>query len=163
MKNMKQNSKLIHIAILLLITLYLPITVITHSQSDFRVTKLVLEALKNPKSDFNFVDKGKMNGCITDDEFWDVYLHLREAFPFYVGKVERIGQSYEGRHMHGFFFGNEEDKKGVMKNIILFTALHHSRECVTINMILTIFVEQLKSLLNSDKRTVEFFSNNRFL
>jgi hypothetical protein len=68
------------------------------------------------KKDPIFVGHGSIDGCYTDSEFWDAYLELKFKWPQHIGKLERIGKSYEGRHMHGFYVSenieSELDRKG---------------------------------------------------
>ena len=49
------------------------------------------------------------------------------------------------------------------KNIVLFSALHHSRECLTLTMIVKILAEYTRGLVTSDPKITKFFENNRIL
>lgn len=154
-----------HISLVFFATLLLSSPITTNSH--FPVTQLVLESLEsNSEENYNYIGHGKLDGCLSDDEFWDIYLTLKYKYPTYIGDLESIGTSFEGRHMHGFYFSNEEGTKSSeesKKNIVFFNGLHHSRECMTISMILTILVENLKGILRNDKEIMRFFSNNRIL
>lgn len=46
---------------------------------------------------------GSMDGCLLDDEFWEIYFHLKLRYPQYISNLERFGLSFEKRHMVGFW------------------------------------------------------------
>ena len=60
-----------------------------------------------------------------------------------------IGKTFQNRILEGFFLtesieGLREDK--VQKNILLVTGVHHSREPLTLTMIMLMIIEILKQL-----------------
>ena len=101
-------------------------------------------------SHFNFHDflqSGNVKGFFTYEQFWHYWTILREKYPQYITEKFLVGKTYFGDDMHGFYMGEEmmHDKPNFNnKNIVFITALHHSREPLTVTMILYIMLEILR-------------------
>jgi len=139
--------------------------------SPFPPTKIfnLIDEYMSRGSNAEYLGSGSLNGCFTDNEFWEIYLRLRSKNPDLIGQLQRIGQSFEKRHIHGFFFGTNHSNiivnPGEVKNrnIVFFNALIHARECITLSMILQIMVNKLMLLKKKDSTTLKFFANNIIL
>jgi hypothetical protein len=71
----------------------------THAHTtNSSILKAVDEYLKikpdvaNPT--LHHIGLGSIDGCLLDEEFWQVYFHLKLKYPQYVSNMERFGLSY---------------------------------------------------------------------
>ena len=80
------------------------------------------------------IGKGSLHGLFSFDDVWLVYDQLRRLHPEIVGEKVSIGQTVQGRSIDSFYIGSNTGDEAD-KNIILIDALHHSREFVTLSMI----------------------------
>jgi hypothetical protein len=120
-----------------------------------------------------YLNSGDFKGFFTYDEFWEFFEHARSQFPEYFSKKKTIGHTYQEKEMHGFFIGKhkgEDEDFDKNKNIIFISALHHSREPLTISMIIFIMFKIIKDLglcKNNINEEVQykwklFFKHNTF-
>ena len=106
------------------------------------------------------IGKGSLDGLFSYDDIWLVYDQLKRLHPEIVGDRISIGKTVEGRTIDSFYIGsNTSDETD--KNIILIDALHHSREFVTLSMIVEIMLDSVKRASGRCKDA--FFENNRLL
>lgn len=60
---------------------------------------------------------GSMDGCLLDEEFWEIYFHLKLKYSQYISDFERFGHTFEKRHMTGFWFETQSpDRKNFIPN-----------------------------------------------
>lgn len=96
-----------------------------------------------------YLRSGSFQGYFTPKEFWDWFkdLNLNEKNRRMLSHRVTIGHSYQHRKIEGFYLTNDvrklEDYK-TTKNIIFFTGLHHSREPLSVTMIMLMVIEMLK-------------------
>lgn len=94
---------------------------------------------------------GSMDGYFTYDEFYQILDQLR-ADPEnrrYVSDDQVFGRTYENRNMAGYYFTDDTSQLENYlshKNIVLINALHHSREPLTLTMVLLMTWELLKRM-----------------
>jgi hypothetical protein len=62
--------------------------------------------------ELHHIGLGSMDGCLLDEEFWDVYFHLRLKYSNYVSDLENIGYTFEKRHMFGFWLETKSSSIG---------------------------------------------------
>ena len=94
----------------------------------------------------NFLKSGGIKGYFTASEFWYYFDILQNKYPNYVGKKIPLGSTYLGSTVHGFYFGqdiNNHEIKNYKKNIVFITGLHHSREPLTVTMVLYLMIRIL--------------------
>lgn len=90
---------------------------------------------------------GSIKGYFDFDQFWAIHEVLRSKYPEYIGEKFKVGYTFEERPMEAFFMG-EDLKPGeenyADKNLVLVTGLHHSREPLTVTMVVFLMVRVLK-------------------
>ena len=130
---------------------------------------LSLNFLKVEMSEKNFDDllvSGSMDGFIKFREFWDIYHKFRntDMNSMYLSIPISFGKSYQNRQMEGFYIcDNTSQLEHYVnsKNIIMFTAVHHPREPLSLTMIVLIIREVLKMLrAKSHNKMKEIFRDN---
>ena len=129
----------------LVANLFLALLMISQSSFSFDV---------NMKEDkFNkFLASGSLDGFFTYDEFWKFFEDVRNtgSNDKYLTQPISIGRSYENREMKGFYICDNSsliNKYLSKKNIILFTSVHHSREPLSLTMIVLMIREILKLMV----------------
>jgi hypothetical protein len=96
-----------------------------------------------------FLQSGKIKGYFTYEQFWHYWSHLHEHYPEYITDRFVVGKTFFDDDMHGFYMGTDmhKDKADFSnKNIVFITALHHSREPLTVTMVLYMMIEILKEM-----------------
>ena len=85
----------------------------------------------------NLLSSGEFKGFFTYEEFWQFYEKSLIEFPSIVSEKKQIGKTFEDRLIHGFYIGKDlsPESQITSKNIMFISGLHHSREPLTINMI----------------------------
>ena len=96
-----------------------------------------------------YLRSGSFQGYFTPKEFWDWFkdLKLNAKNRRMLSQRVTIGHTYENRKMDGFYLTNDVSKLETYKktkNIIFFTGLHHSREPLSVTMIMLMVIEMLK-------------------
>ena len=151
---------------LILTVLLLSAQVLAQSNADALAAK-VLNWVKDPSASSAQIETGikqvaglgTQDGCFLYSEFDAIYNKLRDAYPAFVTEKRNMGQSYEKRNLWYFVLGSSAELDESTKNLVLFTSLHHARECISLTMTLSLFITQLKTLVH--KRDSEgFFKNN---
>ena len=90
---------------------------------------------------------GSIRGFLDFDQFWEIYSILQKKYPDFIGEKFLVGYTFEEDKMEGFFFGEGLKKGETMypeKNIFFITGLHHSREPLTVTMVVFLMVQILK-------------------
>ena len=90
---------------------------------------------------------GNIKGYMDYTQFWTYYDQLQKKYPTFIGEKFKIGYTFEEQQIDAFFFGEKlkgEDTDKKNKNIILITALHHSREPMTVSMVIFLMVMILR-------------------
>ena len=115
-----------------------------------------------------FLKSGSLRGYFYANEFWEFYENLRND-PLnkkFLSEKISIGKTYENRDMHGIYISEDIkhlDSEIRKKNIILITGLHHSREPLTLTMVMLILIENLKAMREDKHNKMhEFFRDNIF-
>lgn len=118
----------------------------------------------------DFLKSGSIKGYFSADQFWAYFEQLHSKYPDHVGERVPLGQTYLGQTIFGFYMGQHlknHNQDVQNKNIVFITGLHHSREPVTVTMVLYLVIKILSELGvcgGSAPATVEkwrlFFSNN---
>lgn len=117
--------------------------------------------LSNPQEDFKtlkgILQSGSINGLYSHTDSSLIFEHLSKKFEKFV-RVEVIGETFQKKPINAYLlssdFGNFEKKSKV-----LFTGLHHARELLTVQMIVQIFLQSLRSLTQAHQ-IVDFWSTN---
>ena len=94
----------------------------------------------------SFLQSGSVKGYFTFDEFWHYWRQLRSKYPEFIGQKFQVGKTYKGAAMDGFYLGENmavEDRNHSHKNIVFITGLHHSREPLTVTMVLYLVIKIL--------------------
>jgi hypothetical protein len=103
-----------------------------------------------PEAEFDKVLRGgSLDGFITAKEFWAIIGDIRrtETNALYLSTPMSIGRSYEKRSLDAFYITDNTSQLPnyqQTKNIILFTSVHHSREPLSLTMIVLMVREILK-------------------
>lgn len=108
------------------------------------------------------VGKGELDGFISYEQFWRLHKLLNTRHPDIVRHAFVIGKTFNGQEIKAFFMGNHEEDED-KKDIIMFDALHHAREFVTLSMIVRIMEDQVSGIVKKSKEVLKFFRNNRLL
>ena len=96
------------------------------------------------------INHGKMGGYFTYSNFWQIYKELAKEFPQYVSERKVLGKTYLGNNIYYFKIGdNINDRGRNNRSELLFTALHHAREPTSLSLIVTILIDQLKTIVAS--------------
>lgn len=166
------NKRIVVILMILVVFLHesnAQVKVQGQQPSDINVTHIKPEELAwadsitiTTKKVQTLVGKGEVGGFISMDQFWRLHHLLQKRLPKIVGTPFSIGKTFKGEEIKAFFLGfheGDEDKK----DIILFDALHHARELVTLSMIVRILEDQVSSIVRKSKKTLDFYMSNRLL
>ena len=118
----------------------------------------------------SFLQSGGIKGYFTATQFWFYFNILQEKYPDYIGHKVPLGQTYLGNTIHGFYFGqhiNNHEIDNHQKNIVFITGLHHSREPLTVTMVLYLMIRILNEsgACNEVEKSIQdkwelFFRNN---
>ena len=95
----------------------------------------------------SFLKSGFIKGYFTSEQFWYYFHELQSKYSKYIGHKIPIGQTYLGNTMYGFYMGQHlnDHSVGIQgKNIVFITGLHHSREPLTVTMVLFLMIKILK-------------------
>jgi hypothetical protein len=95
----------------------------------------------------DFLQSGNVKGFFTYEQFWHYWDELHQKYPSYISEKYVVGKTFYGADMHGFYMGENmhHDKRAFSnKNIVFITALHHSREPLTVTMVLYMMLEILR-------------------
>ena len=95
----------------------------------------------------DFLQSGHVKGYFTFEQFWHFWGIMREQYPEHISEKYVVGKSFYGEDIHGFYMGEDMhfDQPGFKnKNIVFITALHHSREPLTLTMVMYMMIEILK-------------------
>jgi Zinc carboxypeptidase len=161
-KHMK-NLRLILIVLILCCSMPEMIVAAESSRNSHQVESKWIQAIKDRSSDVqSMAGVGELDGFISYDQFWRLYSLLEDAYPGYVSKTQVIGKTYNDENILAFFIGNKESEED-RKDIVMFDALHHAREFVTLTMIVKIMEYTVGSLVRQQSEVLEFFKNNRIL
>lgn len=104
------------------------------------------------EADFSrFLRSGTMDGFFTHSEFWATMEAMRRANgnSQFLSAPISIGNSFERRSLDGFWITENTARissYSTQKNIILLTAVHHSREPLSLTMVVLMAREILKQL-----------------
>ena len=120
-----------------------------------------------PDAEFNtFLKSGSMEGFFTYTEFWDAYDNLLKdpQNARYLSPKITLGKSFEDRDIYGIYLTENVAKLDAQiktKNMAFLDSLHHSREPLTLTMVLLLFREVLKHMRSPQHcRLKEFFRDN---
>lgn len=94
----------------------------------------------------SFLQSGGIKGYFTATQFWFYFNILQEKYSNYIGHKVPLGHTYLGNTIHGFYFGqhiNNHEIDNHQKNIVFITGLHHSREPLTVTMVLYLMIRIL--------------------
>jgi hypothetical protein len=118
----------------------------------------------------DFLQSGSLKGFFSYEEFWHYWGQLHRKYPQIIGNKFKIGRTFNGDDIEAFYMGenmSHEDKDHSKKNIIMITALHHSREPLTVTMVLYMVMKILAEKgfcgHNNSEKTQNwnlFFKNN---
>lgn len=103
------------------------------------------------------LSSGDIGGFYSPTQVYGLVKQLSTQFPQFVSPLESVGASYQGRKIYTFRLGRLDDP--LKKSQVLFTALHHSREAMSLAMILKIFLTKLHQLVHSESQDNFFFIN----
>ena len=95
----------LNLIILVLLALLVPKYLATEPKIENRVLKWI-----QGDNSSSFVGKGKMNGCFSDDDIWNIHKALRESYPQYVTKRFVFGHTYQKKDLPAFFLQNSDGK-----------------------------------------------------
>jgi len=87
----------------------------------------------------------------------NLLINLHYQYPYYVSNFIKIGYTYQNRDLNAIKLGDL--KSNNKKAEILFTALHHAREPLGLNMLLQIFLTKLYDLIHRGQRPDLFDTN----
>ena len=113
-----------------------------------------------------FLKSGAFDGFFYPNQFWNWHkdLLLNKKNRKVVSRRVTIGHSFEGRKIDGFYMTNDTAKIDLYKNtknIIFFTGLHHSREPLSVTMIMLMVIEILKNYQKEEHSLMkELFRDN---
>ena len=109
------------------------------------------EYLKDSQKDLtkfkSLIESGQVGGFFSTSELYATFKELTVRYPKLI-KESSLGKSTLGKEMFAYTLSTNLVNSG-KKSKILFTALHHARELLCANMILTIFVDTLHDLIYS--------------
>ena len=97
----------------------------------------------------HFLQSGGIKGYFTSEEFWHYFTILQEKYPHNISHKVPVGQTFLGHPLFGFYFGmniNKHNPSAANKNIVFITGLHHSREPITVTMVLYLVIQILNEL-----------------
>lgn len=108
----------------------------------------------NGGSDTDFssrlIGNGDLNGgYLSYNLFWELVDRLQEKYPKFLGPSLIYGKSYESRDMKAFVLGENvhKDLNQVNKSLIFINSSHHAREAISLSMVFSIIVRELKELI----------------
>ena len=95
------------------------------------------------------VGKGEFEGYVMQETFWEAKRQLQAKYSDFIGEDIFVGQSFENRQLKGFFVGRDVHnlKKQSEKAIVLLDSAHHAREAIGLQLILTVMLQELSSLV----------------
>jgi carboxypeptidase T len=98
-----------------------------------------------------------MGGFFTYEEFWEIYKILYSQFSDLISEPTKIGHTTLKEPIYTFKIGKDIDNlKRVPKSSILFTSLHHSREPITLSMLVAILIQYVRILKHPPKNYTQF-------
>lgn len=123
--------------------------------------------LNSDPDDVNtYLKSGSFQGYFTPREFWSFH-HSIQQNPDYsslISNKEVIGRTINKNAIYGFYLCDDITKLNKYKqtkNIIMMTALHHSREPLTITMMILMTINLLKEFKKEGhNNTKELFRDN---
>lgn len=86
----------------------------------------------------NLLTSGNIKGYIDYNQFWAIFDTLQAKYPQKIGSRITFGHTIHNNPIEGFYLGNEPNQKEKgfpKKNTIFITGLHHSREPLTVTMV----------------------------
>lgn len=98
-----------------------------------------------------------MGGFFTYEEFWEIYKILYRQFSDLISEPTKIGHTTLNEPIYTFKIGKDIDNpKRTAKSSILFTSLHHSREPITLSMLVAILIQYVRILQHPAKNSTLF-------
>jgi hypothetical protein len=113
-----------------------------------------------------FLRSGGMKGYFKAKEFWEFFENIRNDARNrrHISDKIEVGKTYEGRTLFGYYIGENVRELSTQlqsKNIIFITGVHHSREPLTLTMVMLMTIELLKRLRdNGHNHFLEMFRDN---
>ena len=95
----------------------------------------------------NLLTSGNIKGYLDYDQFWAIYEVIRRKYGEVIGERIRFGHTINNNPIEGFYMGEgikDEEKLYSEKNVIFITGLHHSREPLTVTMVVYLMLAILK-------------------
>jgi len=132
----------------------------------FFITHQALDVNMSERQFDEVLKSGSMDGYLTYKEFRAYLRALRsdETNNRYISSDVVFGRTYEGRKLVGYYFtDNTEtiDQYLTHKNVVLINSVHHSREPLTLTMILLMTRELLKLVRSKQHSKIkEFLRDN---
>ena len=112
-----------------------------------KVEEYLREPFKSKTKLKELVESGTVGGFMSTADLLTVFHTLSQRFPKLISESE-IGKTTLGKSLMAYTLMGDTSAL-VPKSKILFTALHHPRELLCGNMILTLFVDTLHDLIHS--------------
>lgn len=113
-----------------------------------------------------YLKAGAFKGYFTPKQFWAFHKSIKSNHEYsnLLSDKEVIGKTIKGNAIYGIYLTNDAKKIDQFKrtkNILMLTALHHSREPLTITMIILMIINILKAFKSSGHNKMkEFFRDN---
>ena len=95
----------------------------------------------------NLLTSGNIKGYLDYDQFWAIYEVVRRKYGKVIGERIRFGHTINNNPIEGFYMGDgikDDEKLYSEKNVIFITGLHHSREPLTVTMVVYLMLAILK-------------------
>lgn len=97
-----------------------------------------------------------MQGGFYPEEYWQIFEAVQKSYPKFISEKFKIGETNSGRPIEAFTMGynmdlvcSTSDLKKLNRSVLLFDAAHHSREILSVSMMLQILLQNLLSIISS--------------
>ena len=122
---------------------------------------LSLDYLNKKENDQQLLKKiltsGTIDGLFTYDEVDSIFNVVSSKYSEYISK-KIIGRSYKNIEILSYKMGNNlSTKQNSNKSSILFTAVHHARELLSMSMIIFIFLSNLHHLIHETQSLKKYW------
>lgn len=107
-----------------------------------------------------FLESGSMEGFFTHDDFWNFYEDQKNDISIskYFGPKISLGKTKNNNDIWGFYVTDDVNRikeYKSLKRVLLITALHHSREPISLSTIVLLMIEFVRHLSSpSEKHNV---------
>jgi len=96
-----------------------------------------------------FLKSGSFRGYFSPGQFWSFVRSMKSvgAYSNLITERESLGMTDKGNHVYGFYVCSDASRINELKttkNILYMTGLHHSREPLTVTMIVLMVINMLK-------------------